>query len=373
MIPSLPTLYKLSTKGKPQFWEISYDGATIITKWGYIDGEVQETRDVITKGKNVGKKNETTPEQQALSEAQSQWEKKLKKGYVKSLADAHEGKRDAVIKGGIDPMLAHKFSEHSHKIKYPCYAQPKLDGHRCIAVVDMEGEVTLWSRTRKPITSMDHIITQIKNLGMKGHILDGELYNHDYKDRFEELTSFIRGTEAKPGVEAVEYHVYDMPSLDFNFAIRYPSLSQTFDEGGETPQLVLVDTVLVENEDELMMAFQNYLVDGYEGAMARNADGKYVNKRSYDLQKIKEMDEAEFEVVAVEEGRGKMAGKAIFQCKAANGLIFGAKMKGKLDDLRQYVDNPTLAIGRQLTVQHHKFTSDGVPRFPVGLRFREDV
>lgn len=369
MIPTLPTLYKLSTKGKPQFWEISYDGATIITKWGYIDGEVQETRDVITKGKNVGKKNETSPEEQALSEAQSQWEKKLKKGYVKSITDAREGKRDAVITGGVDPMLAHRFDEQGGKIIYPCYVDAKYDGTRCIAMIDANGKATLWSRTRKPITSMAHIITALEAMGITDTVLDGELYAHSHKDNFEQLISFIRDTDAKQGSEQVEYHIYDVvndkvfwerDTLLKLMPIKHP--------------LMRVERVKVESEDELMMAFENYLKGGYEGAIARNMDGKYVGKRSYDLQKIKEFQDAEFEIIGVEEGRGKLAGHAIFVCKTADGTAFKAKMKGDTANLKQYWDDPSLAIGKHLTVQYFGVTNkSSVPRFPVGLRIREDV
>ena len=206
----LPKLYKKSTKGADQEWEISTEGNTIVTRWGQVGGAIQETRDVVAVGKNLGKKNETTPTQQAEAEAQSQWEKKLKKGYVQTLDDARAGKTDSIIEGGVSPMLAHRFDEQGHKLTYHCYAQPKLDGHRCIAVIE-DGKCTLWTRTRKPITSMVHIQRDIEKLGFQERVvLDGELYNHDYRDRFEELTSFIRDSKPKSGAEAVQYHVYDI-------------------------------------------------------------------------------------------------------------------------------------------------------------------
>ncbi len=367
----LQTLFKKTSTGADQFWEISVDDNVIITRWGQVNGKVQETRDVISVGKNVGKKNETTPAQQALAEANSQWEKKLKKGYVKDLNDAREGKRDSIITGGIDVMLAHRFDEQGHKIKYPCFVQPKLDGHRCIAVVEPGGEVTLWSRTRKPITSMVHIAKAVADLGLPpGTVLDGELYHHDYRDKFEELTSFIRDSSVKPGAEVVEYHIYDIAQNDAPFQQRSLRLDLIFPHGSSGP-LMRVDTSLVENEDELMIEFSEYVDDGYEGAIARNADGVYVNKRSYDLLKIKEFQDAEFLVTGVEEGRGKLAGHGIFVCKADGGE-FRAKMVGDTSALKQYWENPKLAVGRYLTVKYFGMTKYGVPRFPVALRFRDD-
>lgn len=366
----LPTLYKLSSKGArtpPQQWEISVDDSTIITRWGQVGGAIQETRDVITTGKNIGKKNETTPAQQALAEAQSQWEKKLKKGYVKTLDDAVAGKVDSVIEGGVSPMLAHRFDQYGHKLKYPCLVQPKLDGHRCIAVVESDGSVTLWTRTRKRITSMVHIQKAITDLGLPpGAVLDGELYHHDYKDRFQDLASFIMDSSVKPGAEVVQYHVYDLVK-DGPQNLRSHELKAIINH----PSLVCVETRPASDDDELDEWFREYLRQGYEGAVARNADGKYVNKRSYDLLKIKEFQDEEFEVIGVKEGRGKLAGHAIFVCKIGDNS-FKAKMMGELSNLKQYWEDPSLAIGRKLTVKYFGFTKDGVPRFPVALRFRDE-
>jgi DNA ligase-1 len=330
---------------------------------------------VIKKGKNLGKANETTPFEQAKLEAQAQWEKKKKsKGYVETLKDARAGKRDALVEGGIDPMLAHRFDEQGHKIVYPAFLQPKLDGHRCIAMLDASGKCTLWSRTRKPINSVPHIVAAVEAIGLPPlTVVDGELYNHSYRDRFEELTSFIRQESPKPGHEAVEYHIYDLAQDRTPYHLRYETLRMDAKYRFTWP-LHVVKTVEVTDEDELMLAFEEALAHGYEGAIVRNANGLYVNKRSYDLQKVKEFIDEEFVVSGVEEGRGKLEGHGIFVCKTKDGTEFRAKMKGSLESLKQYYENPGLAIGKQLTVKFQGYTAkNGVPRFPVALRLREDV
>jgi DNA ligase-1 len=362
----LPKLFKISSTGAQQEWEISTEENTIVSRWGKVGGKIQETQDVIKEGKNQGRSNETTAKQQAESEATSQWEKKLKSGYVKSLDSAEAGEVDDVIEGGILPMLAKRFDEQGDKVVYPAYAQPKFDGHRCIAVVDKKGSCTLWSRTRKPITGLPHIISAIEHSGARDIVLDGELYNHDYKSNFEELTSFI----PKEGHEVVQYHIYDIADNTLTFAQR---LKEIYKLSLYTP-LLAVQTQKVDDEDELLIMFEVFLQQGYEGAMVRNMGGLYVNKRSTDLLKIKEFQDDEFEIVDVEEGRGKLAGKAIFVCANKQGTKFKAKMKGDQDELAKFWKNPSLAIGRMLTVQYQGLTGkNGVPRFPVGLRFREDV
>ena len=368
-----PKLYKITSTGATQFWEIRVEGNKIIKRFGQVDGEIQETAPTVCEGKNIGRANETNPEQQALLEAESQWVKKQKKDYVLD-ANPKAGAKSDLIEGGILPMLAHKFSEHGDKLVYPCFIQPKLDGHRCEACHGGGGEqsYTLWSRTRKPINSMAHIVHALDWLECGGLSFDGELYNHDYHSKFEELTHFIRQSKPEAGCEVVQYHIYDMPLPGATFRQRLKILRRVF-TGPKQTVLHLVETHEVNDEDELMLAFEDFLAQGYEGAIARNADGLYVNKRSYDLLKIKKFDDGEFEVVGVEEGKGKMAGHAIFVCETAKHQLFRAKLKGALDDLRKYWNNPKLAVGKKLTVQYQGMSNDNIPRFPVALRFRQDA
>jgi DNA ligase 1 len=370
-----PKLYKKTSTGKIQEWQVLVDEShgypVIVTLYGQHDGKIQESREEILEGKNIGRSNETTPLQQAEAQAQADWTKQLKKGYVQNIEDAKAGTTDSIIEGGIAPMLAHKFSEQGHKIKYPALCQPKLDGHRCTSQLK-EGKITLWSRTRKPINSAPHIAETIRQFCILER-LDGELYNHDYHNNFEELSSLIRQEDPQPGYENIQYHVYDIPHPTATNMQRNALLQEMKHMFVGSP-IHIVETIVVNNEDELMEAFEHFLELGYEGCMVRNADGLYENKRSYNLQKIKEFDDSEFKIVGVKVGnKGSMAGKAVFTCDIPKVGTFDVKMKGKLEDLRQYADDPSLVIGKILTVKYQGFTKYGFPRFPVGLRFREDI
>jgi len=347
-------------------WEIETEGPTIVTTYGQLDGNKQIARDKILEGKNIGRSNETTPTQQAEVEAMAGWILKQKKGYVLEISDATDSKVNSdFITGGISPMLAQSYAKHASKIVYPAFMQPKLDGHRCIAVIEGT-KATLWTRTRKPITGVPHIIRDLEALSLPDCILDGELYSHDYREKFEELTSFIKRPDPKPGHEVVQYHMYDRVS-------EQPFWKRAASIPASTASLVAVHTAPVATEDEALEFFEACISEGYEGAMIRNSNSPYENKRSYNLQKVKEFSDAEFTVVGVEEGRGKMAGKAIFVCKTSGGETFGVKMKGALDSLTVYLTNSPDYIGKSLTVQYQALTAKGIPRFPIGLRFREDI
>lgn len=378
-----PTLYKKTNTGAIQYWRIrvaaisSMDSGemigNIVTEYGQVGTDSpQTTFDNIVKGKNSGKKNATTAVEQAEAEALAKWEKQKKKGYVESVTDAEAGKLDDLIEGGIVPMLAHKFSEQAHKIKYPAYVQPKLDGIRCIAILK-DGKCTLWSRTRKQITGTPHIVAFIeKNFG-GDVVFDGELYNHEYKSNFEKIVSLVRQEEPGEGHEIVQYHVYDYPA-DEPFEDRTRQLdSMLFYSMQNNGPLVEVETCKIDSEEQVREWFETFRGRGYEGCMVRNAASKYVNKRSYDLQKVKEFDDAEFEIVGIDEGRGKLAGHVgAFVCKMADGKEFLAKMSGDTERLRDYFRDHGLWKGKKLTVQYQGLTGkENVPRFPVGISIRD--
>jgi DNA ligase-1 len=380
---NLPILYKKTSTGKIQMWKIEVLSGnpeaygSIVTTYGLLDGKKQQAREIIQEGKNIGKANQTSAFEQAQLEAKSQWEKKSKKGYVQNIEDAEEKKIDATfITGGVEPMLAHSYDKQGHKIIYPAYMQPKLDGHRCIAIYE-NGRCTLWSRTRKRITGVPHIERQIEALLSQVDfdepvVLDGELYNHEYRNRFEELTSFIRQETPKHGHEIVQYWIYDIV-VDAPFSMRLALLEQLKELCYEDMEIGIIGTTEVGDEDEAMRVFDVYMTNGFEGGMIRNANGIYKHKRSYDLQKIKTMLDSEFTVIAIEEGRGKMAGKALFVCKLDNGETFRVKMMGALDDLAVYYQEADKWIGKQLTVKYQGLSAYGVPRFPVAMRFRTEI
>lgn len=372
---SLPVLFKKTATGAIQKWMIGVEGTTIVTIYGQVGGAIQTTRDLIKSGKNQGRKNETAAEEQATKEAFSRWEKKKKSGYVISIAAAKAGEVDEIIEGGASPMLAKVYQDYENKISGRVAIQPKLDGARMICVIGNRGEVSLWTRTRKRIYSMEHIEESVAELAYKrswrNMVLDGEAYNHDLKNSFEKLMSAFRKDNPTPEAQKLEYHVYDVMS-DECFSMRSKILGDINLYGGR--HIWAVETHFVEGKDRIKEYYKKWVEMGYEGAMVRLLGEGYKNKRSGQLLKLKEFLDAEFIIIGVEEGRGKLAGHAgNFICKTKSGKEFGVKMSGETSFLKTIFDNQEEYIGQLLTVKYQGLTSDGIPRFPVGLRIREDI
>lgn len=394
---TLPTLFKKTSTGAIQQWSVAVDDAIITTTYGQVDGAMQSTQDTITEGKNLGKKNATTPQQRALLEAAARHERQLKKGYVADIDAAKRGDVDDVIEGGVVPMLAKVYSDRQDKINFPVAVQPKLDGHRCVAVVELKAPdgadfgsvcVTLWTRTRKRIKSMPHIESELATIVLNyiktayftnsaeitppvpdQIILDGELYAHSHRDDFEKLSSLIRPDEPRPGHEQVEYHVYDVVSPE-TFLNRFAKLEHLFDD---TKHIRLVETHIANDEAQLLGHYDFFKKQGYEGAMVRSLDTGYEHKRSSSLLKMKDFLDAEFRIVRLEEGRGRLQGHVgAFVCVTTDGKEFAAKMAGATEALRTAWESPEQWIGKLLTIKYQSLTADGIPRFPVGLRIRGD-
>lgn len=400
----LPKLFKKTSKGAIEQWSIWVEPCyplgsgiyEIVTEYGHVGGKLQRAGETVSEGKNLGKANATTAYQQALSQAKAEWEvKKSRKGYVEKLDDAEAGKNAGA--GGIRPMLAKPFEDVQKKWRFPCYVQPKLDGIRCIAVVNADGKVTLWSREQKPIMAVPRVAQYVEALGLApGTVLDGELYNHDLKDDFETIVSCVRGKgEATAEEQAmIQYHVYDLPrcsglARDAHFGDRTIKLALMIHTN---PVVLYVDTKLAHSAEEMEALRQFYVGDGYEGGMARALEKYDEGKRSASLAKLKVFIEKEFQIVGVYEGKGKMEGLAMFACSMEPGhrklsreecqalakrnwagtKLFGCKLEGKLENLGKYLDDESTWWGKELTVKYFTLTRKrGVPRFPVGKAVRD--
>jgi len=360
-------LFKQTSSGAIQEWEVSVILNNVVTRFGQLDSpNIQETSEIVT-GKNLGKINETSDAEQAQLRAEQMHSAKIKKGYTPDLELAKSTKNTL---DAVNPMLAYPIEKKEKHVTFPAYVQPKLDGMRCIAVVS-DFKCTLYTRTQKVISTIPHINKQIEvasiAVGLPDMVLDGELYNHALKEDFNKLMSLIKRDEPHEDCKVVEFHMYDDVSEFSEYEDRYETIKDVASYGSH---LIATPSYEVEDRDQVDSYFHVFLSQGYEGAMYRNPKVGYEQKRSVSLLKVKVMDDSEFEIIGVNEGRGKLAGKGIFVCLTPEGKEFKVKMKGAIDSLTEYLVNFEEYKGKQLTVQYQGLTPDGIPRFPVGLRIR---
>lgn len=380
---SFPELQGDSVSGKTKTWSIKVserDGCGVIeTIHGYIDGKKQVNEKIISEGKNIGKKNETTPLQQAINEARSAWVKKKESGYTavgvsdEGAGDDNESVDSAVGARGKGitedvplPMLAHDYNKRGKSIKFPCFVQRKFDGTRCVG---MPGR-GLFSRNRKAYPHLKHIVDEINKLPIT-IVLDGELYSDTLT--FQEIVGIVKRETLKKGDDEkqlqIKFHVYDIVN-DMPYEQRYANLQMLFNKN-KFKYLELVKTDVCESEERMKELHAQYVAEGYEGIMLRNKNGLYKNSRSADLQKYKEFFDDEYEVVDYKEGEGQEEGCVLWVCKTPEGKLFNCRPRGSREERIELFANGKNYIGKMLTVRFQELTDTNVPRFPVGISFRD--
>lgn len=391
-----PALYGEAANGKMKIWSIRvYEKdllSVIESEYGFEDGKKQTQYKYITEGKNIGKKNETTPLQQAINEARATWIKKREGGYaprdVSASASEEPGDEktaspppspDLTSKGKASdqsvpfPMLAQSYEDRKHNIAWPCYVQPKLDGVRCLGIPDKG----LFSRQRKPFKTLAHIQAEV-DLFPAHWILDGELYSDTLT--FQEIVSIVK--KEKPTKEEAEkqlqikYYVYDA-ILPSDFKTRYVNLALRIKRMPLLATIQLVHTLVCEKEEDMMTKHGEYVAEGYEGIMLRNSAGLYkqaasASTRSVDLQKYKQFKDGEFEIVGFTEGAGAEEGCVIWICSTGTeGKEFNCRPRGTREERMKLFEAGEDYVGKMLSVRYQELTDDGVPRFPVGIAVRD--
>lgn len=352
----LPILYARTNTGAIQTWTIEVFENKYRTHHGQLDGAIQTTEWTICKGKNVGKANGTTDNEQAHKDAQALWKKKKASGYFDHINDVDNFTF-------TEPMLAKQYEDYASEIKYPVYSQPKLDGIRCLVKKD-----GMWSRNGKPIISAPHILESLKEYFDKypNSILDGELYCDRLANDFNKICSLVKKTvptteDLKESAETIQYWIYDIVDTKLDFEQRYHHFELI------TPSKCIrkVPTSYVHTINQLNDLYGEYIEKGFEGQMVRIIK-PYENKRSKYLLKRKEFQDAEYTILGIFEGEGNKTGMAGYMTfNNHKGIEFRSNIKGDREYLRELWKNKDKYIGRNATVKYFNLTpGDEVPRFP---------
>ena len=374
MISELPTLYSRTSKGAVQQWTIEVEGDRYRTKHGQIDGAIQVTEWTVAKSKNSGRANQTSPEEQAIKAAKSDWTKKRDSGYFEHLEDIDN-------EYFTDPMLAQKFEDREDELKYPLLSQPKLDGIRCIAKT-----AGLTSRNGKVHGNCKHIHDALKPLLQQysNLILDGELYCDKFATDFNAICSIVK--KQKPTQEQrdlsatyMQYHVYDIVDTEAGTFERNARLRHFVGKYKEfycdRPRIAeyiqLVDTDVVDSRIELDTLYERYVDAGCEGQMVRTDAPYKLGGRSASLLKRKQFQDREYKILKFIEGDGNRTGTVgAVMLENDDGSTFRSNIKGTRDYLRELLLLEKYNINKLATVKFFNLTPDNVPRFPfiIGIR-----
>jgi DNA ligase-1 len=375
-------LIKKDENGKNQFWSGEVIDNKIIIQYGMVGGKTVTNEKEVREGKNIGKKNETSPHQQAVLELHNAAQGKIERGYLQYSGDKilinKKVKREQ-SKGAPDPMTAHVANDHFEKISNrELYIQNKFDGFRC--VYDRL-EKKLYSRSKKEFTTLPHLVQELDAM-LEGsdfpyRFLDGELYNESIP--FEQIASIITSRKNLAPLEdqrKIVFYCFD--AFDLNGKDTFSERSKNVKKLRDTAffkkaKTQKISPIIFKNEtlEELNIYIDSAILSGYEGIMIRT-DGIYEHKRSYNIFKFKRFFDMEGTCIGFKSERRKdKLGSITF--RLPNGEETDAR-PAMTESEREYIwNNQKKFLGKSGTIKYQELSEKNVPRFPVFLRWRPEI
>lgn len=321
----------------------------------------------------------------------------------------------------FDCMLAHPFDESRIK-SWPMVAEPKLDGVRVLAFVDIsEPAVKFFSRSGKEFTTFDHLkdplIELVDNFraDIRNETGDDDADASYFKDMlgcdefhvvfdgeitsgsFNNTVSVARKKDAQ-ATDAV-FNIFDvLPENLFrtdvkkgsqsSYHVRRRVLEDLFKSVKAGP-LKLLPRYLVSSVGEIHSLYQSVRASGLEGLIIKDHNALYWRKRNHAWMKIKAEETTDVPIVGFEEGTGKYEGMLGALIVAFDKQCFENRTEGSDHDNEQAVrvnigsgfsdedrqwfwDHRDEVLGSVIEVEFHEITPDGSLRHPRFKRLRDD-
>ena len=263
--------------------------------------------------------------------------------------------------------LADKYDPNIVNWKDGWYVSRKIDGARCVAVVDSNGEVSFYSRTGKTFDTLDVVAGGIKGLGVTNVVFDGELCLVDDEGN-EDFQGIMKQLKKKDHtIPNPSYKIFDMISHDEfyskkgesnkPYSVRYNNLSEVMKNNSCVCLSVLHQEKIKDDDHfaEWTGKSQDY---SWEGLILR-ADEPYKGKRSKDLLKYKSFFDDEYEVIDTEMGpfryvkNGAECEETMLSCVTIKHKGYDVRVGSgfSIEQRQEFYKNPKKILGKIITVQ----------------------
>jgi hypothetical protein len=278
------------------------------------------------------------------------------------------------------------------KIKFPAYAQMKMDGMRFNAIVK-DGAVEYRSRNGKEINLLGNLDEQFLAMADGGdYVFDGELMVMDddssqFMDRQTGngiLNKANKGTISDKEAAKVHASVWDMiPYVlfcdsysDTAYATRFSKLENMVSKQNSKDKRVwLVTSTIVQTIEEATAIFEDYLSSGYEGIILKDGSGVWEDRRAKHQIKFKGELECDLKIVGTEPHKKKPEWLGAIICESADGIIKVNVGSGFNDTHRKTLKEKDI-LGKIVAIKYNariKNKSGEESLFlPVFVEIRED-
>ena len=289
-------------------------------------------------------------------------------------------------------QLAHDSANHESKVCGKKYIEVKLDGVRVITIVYPDGRVDMFSRNGKELVNFPHIQEQISAVVKKSPppyalVLDGEIMSSSFQDLMTQVhrKSDVKANDAILNLfDVISLEQFEAGGNDERQEDRSAKVYYWHKANAEALLNVtvvgheLVDLDTPEGQQRYKEINAKAVAGGYEGIMIKDPEAGYECKRSVAWLKLKPFIEVSLNVVDVEEGTGRNAGR--LGALVCSGVDDGKDIvvnvgSGFTDDNRStYWTSRNELLGNIVEVRADAITQnqDGTYslRFPRFLRFR---
>ena len=191
------------------------------------------------------------------------------------------------------------------------FGSRKLDGCRCLCVIDEDGGVSFRSREGHEFFTLSVLAEEVRRWGLKSVVFDGEicLMRPDGSEDFQGVMKQIRKKDHT--IKNPKYNLFDQLTLEefrakkgkVKLSERYENLKKTLvgiEAVRANPVYVSVlSQERIQSIEHLDKLSELASKNGWEGLIIRR-DVPYEGKRSSDMLKVKEMQDAEYVVTGVE-------------------------------------------------------------------------
>lgn len=272
-------------------------------------------------------------------------------------------------------VLANVYEDYEEKIdfsKEEWFISRKLDGLRCLVVFNELGEPRCFSRTGKEFHTLEKLKEELRRLGLKDIVFDGEIciVDEDGKENFTQILTEYK--KKNYTISNPKYLVFDiLTKEEFIEKSSKTTLFQRLQRIGilfdNFSKVTLLTQNIVPSKQMLISVREQASIAGWEGLMLRK-NTVYEGKRTKNLLKVKFFKDAEYTVCGIEVGDFRVINKetgleetiqtmtnVLIEHK---GNIVSVGSGFSLEERKRYYTNPELIKGKIITVKYFEETVD---------------
>jgi DNA ligase-1 len=195
--------------------------------------------------------------------------------------------------------------------------------------------------------------------------LDGELWSD--RKSFEFIQSTVMKKKPSGDWEKITFNIFEVPNAGGDFPSRLQKAKDWF-AGHNNTTARIIPQIICKDKEHLMAFLNKIESQGGEGVIIKDPKVNYHGGRSPHVLKVKNFDDMEGVVMAINKGKGKFESvMGSLTVMLENRIVFNLG-SGFSNNIRK---NPP-GIGSVVTFKYYGFTKNGKPRFPSFLRVRKD-